>query len=127
MSGDSRVEIKDKNVNITPNLQKVFTDTTGKSLKKLDKMENLTYEKLLKTLNYEKYKPKFGEINSGRYKNTKNILKPINLQGRGVRVIIPSNIIDIYTRLEVLPGQKLSGHTDTLTQACTLIDELYKR
>ena len=34
---DSIVEVKGKNFNITRNLQKVFTDTTGKSLKKLDK------------------------------------------------------------------------------------------
>ena len=39
-----------------------------------------------------------------------------DLQGRGVKIIIPSNIIDIYTRLEVLLGLKLSGHTDTLTE-----------
>ena len=49
------------------------------------------------------------------------------LQGEGVKIIIPSNIIDIYTRLEVLLGLKLSGHTDTLTEASNLIDELYKR
>ena len=52
----------------------------------------------------------------------------IKLKGRGVeKIIIPSNIIDIYTRLEVLLGLKLSGHTDTLTEASNLIDELYKR
>ena len=51
-----------------------------------------------------------------------------DLQGTGVRkIIIPSNIIDIYTRLEVLLGLKLSGHTDTLIEASNLIDELYKR
>ena len=50
-----------------------------------------------------------------------------NLEGEGVqKIIIPSNIIDIYTRLEVLLGLKLSGHTDTLTEASNLIDELYK-
>ena len=38
-----------------------------------------------------------------------------NLEGQGVEIIIPSNIIPIYTRLEVLLGLKLSGHTDTLT------------
>ena len=47
-------------------------------------------------------------------------------QGEGVQIIRPSNIIDIYIRLEVLPGLKLSGHTDTLTEASNLIDELYK-
>ena len=50
-----------------------------------------------------------------------------DLQGEGLKIIIPSNIIDIYTRLEVLLGLPLSGHTDTLTEASNLIDELYKR
>ena len=50
-----------------------------------------------------------------------------NLQGEGVKIIIPSNIIDIYTRLEVLLGLKLSGHSDTLTEASNLIDVLYKQ
>ena len=50
-----------------------------------------------------------------------------NLEGEGVKIIIPSNIIEIYTRLEVLLGLKLSGHTDTLTEASNLIDELYNR
>ena len=46
---------------------------------------------------------------------------------QGVKTIIPSNINDIYTRLETLLGLKLSGHTDTLTEASNLKDELYKR
>ena len=51
-----------------------------------------------------------------------------DLQGEGIeKIIIPSNINDIYTRLEVLLGLKLSGHSDTLTEASNLIDELYKR
>ena len=50
-----------------------------------------------------------------------------DLQGEGLKIIIPSNIIDIYIRLEVLLALKLSGHTDTLTEASNLIDELYKR
>ena len=50
------------------------------------------------------------------------------LSGKGIeKIIIPSNIIDIYTRLEILLGLKLSGHSDTLTEASNLIDELYKR
>ena len=44
-----------------------------------------------------------------------------------MKIIIPSNIIDIYTRLEVLLGSKLSGHSNTLSEASNLIDELYKR
>ena len=49
-----------------------------------------------------------------------------DLEGQGLKIIIPSNILDIYTRLEILLGLKLSGHTDTLTEASILIDELYK-
>ena len=38
------------------------------------------------------------------------------LGGKGVISIIPSTIFDIYTRIEVLLGLKLSGHTDTITE-----------
>ena len=128
ISGDSRIEIEGENFNIAPNLQNVFTDTTGKFFNKLNKKENKTYKKLLNTLDYKSYRPKYRETNSGRYKKTNNLLKSNNLQDRGIeKSIIPSNIIDIYTRLEVLLGLKLSGHTDTLTEASNLIDELYKR
>ena len=50
-----------------------------------------------------------------------------DLRGERIKIIIPFNIIDIYTRLEILLGLKLSGHTDILTEASALIDELYKR
>ena len=50
------------------------------------------------------------------------------LQGEGIeKIIIPSNIVDIYTRLEIALGLKLSGHSNTLTEASNLIDELCKR
>ena len=63
------------------------------------------------------------------FKQFGNIKKeePDNLKGDGVKIIIPFNIIDIYTRLEILLGLKLSGHTDTLTEASKLFDELNKR
>ena len=64
---------------------------------------------------------------SGPYKQTKTNFKKRNLDGQGIPIIIPSNKIDIYNRLEVLLGLNLSGHTDTLTEASHLIDELYKR
>ena len=50
-----------------------------------------------------------------------------DLHGEGVKIIIPCNVVDIYTRLEVLLGLKLSGHGNVLTEASNLIDELYKR
>ena len=63
-------------------------------------------------------------------KDYRNIKKEehLDLKGQGIeKIIIPSNIIDIYTRREILLGLKLSGHSDTLTEASNLIDELYKR
>ena len=50
-----------------------------------------------------------------------------DLEGQGLKIFRPYNIIDIYTRLEILLGLKRSGHTDTLTEASNLIDELYKK
>ena len=50
-----------------------------------------------------------------------------SLEGNGLKVIIPSKLFDIFTRLEVLMGLKLNGHFDTLTEASNLIDDLYKR
>ena len=127
ISSNSGIEIKGKYFNITPNLGNVFTDTTGKSLKKLDKTETTTYKQLLKTPNYRNYKHKSGEKNSGRYKSTNNLLVPIIFQVRGIeKIIIASNIIDIYTRLEIFLGLKLSGHSNTLTEASSIIDQLYK-
>ena len=55
-----------------------------------------------------------------------NIIDSDDLQGEGVKFIEASNIIDLYTRLEVLLGLKLSGHTDAITEASNLFDELYK-
>ena len=96
-------------------------------MKKLNNQEREIYNNILETLAFENCKPKSGESKSGRYTQSKSNVNKRNLQGEGVKIIIPSNIIDIYTRLEVLLGLKLSGHTDTLTEASNLIYELYKR
>ena len=50
-----------------------------------------------------------------------------HLKRQGVKIVIPFNIIDLHTRIEVLLGLNLSGHTNTLTEASNLIDDLYKR
>ena len=56
-----------------------------------------------------------------------NVEDSSDLEGRRMKITIPNKIIYIYTRLEVLLGLKISGHTDTPTEASNLIDELYKR
>ena len=141
--GDSTIKINnDDEYKLSADLRNVFIDTTGKSLKKLNDVDRVMYQNIVRSLGFYKYIPKQGESNSGRYKYTKNNLddhvnKILNrsiqsdsdsdLQGQGLKIIIQSNIIDIYTRLEILLGLKISGHTDTLTEASNLIDELYKR
>ena len=60
------------------------------------------------------------------FEQFRNIKKeePVNLEGRGIeKTIILFNIIDIYTRLEVLLGLKLSGYSINLTESSNIIDE----
>ena len=53
--------------------------------------------------------------------------RSIVLEGEGMEVIIQPNIVDFWTRLEVLLGLKLCGHTDTLTESSKLINEIYNK
>ena len=126
--GGNKLKINEKVFKIPKSIQKVFIDTSDKSIKMLNEKDKEIFNDILENLNFNKYKAKFGENKSGRYKQSKNIFKKYKLKGEGIqKIIIPSIIIDIYTRLEVLLGLKFSGHTDTLTEASNLIDELYKR
>ena len=51
----------------------------------------------------------------------------VNLKGEGVKIMIPSNVIDIDTRLSISLGFEISGHSYTVTEALNLIDEIFKR
>ena len=44
-----------------------------------------------------------------------------------MKIIISSNIFETWTRLEVLLGSKVPGHTDALTETINLIESLYKK
>ena len=49
------------------------------------------------------------------------------LVGQGIEQnILPCNNIGNWTIVGVFSGMKLSGHTDTLTEASFLIDKFYK-
>ena len=68
------------------------------------------------------------EIRNPPSPRTANVEDSGDLQGEGIeKIIVPSNIIDIYTRLEILLGLELSGDTNTSTEASNLIDDLYER
>ena len=125
--GGNKIKINENVFDITRGIQKVLTDTSNIPIKKLNDQDREIFNNILENLDFKNYQPVRGESKSGRYKQSKTNFKKHNLEGQGLKIIIPSNIIDIYTRLEVLLGLKLSGHTDTFTEASNLIDELYKR
>ena len=135
MVGGTKVEINGSEYNITPGLQKVFTDKTYDVANSMTDTEEVIFRDISQKTNYNNRKRQKGSI-SGRdryiqYELDNEVRRVLNLdnklKGRGVeKIIIPSNIIDIYTRLEIILGLKLSGHSNTLTEASNLIDELYK-
>ena len=134
--GGTNVKIGGKKYDIPPGLQKIYTDTKYETAKSMSDTEKVVFKDILSKTNYYNRKLTKGKM-SGRDRYNKNdldsdVIKILNLdkkhRGKGVeKSIIPSNIIDIYTRLEVLLGLKLSGQSDTLTEASNLIEELYKQ
>ena len=136
--GGTRKEINENEYDLTQGIRNVLTNKTYKTAKSMNNNEKIVFKEFLNKTGYYTRKPTKGKP-SGLDNYIKNNLdndvarilnldtKP-ELKGKGVeKIIIPSNIIDIYTRLEVLLGLKLSGHTDTLTEASNIIDEFYKR
>ena len=130
--GGDKILIDNNNVyDLSTEMHKALSNSsyTGKSMK--DDNDQLNLYNFLTDIGYTKIRGKqtsqmkfFTKI----LNKFKNIKKEEPLVGEGIqKTIIPSNIIDIYTRLEILLGLKLSGHTDTLTEASSLLDELYKR
>ena len=139
--GGDTIKIKDNVYDLTPEIYKAlsYTGYDGKTMK--NENDILMLNNIIRDLGYtgigdhKSFRKKFlteklpklaEEIQKRTYEEI-NIDSDNNLQGEGVKIIIPSNIVDIYIRFEVLLGLKLSGHTDTLTEASNLIDELYKR
>ena len=131
-------------MNIAPDIQAYFNNTKL-TTKFLDNVEKETVFDNPKNVEFFDVIPKIGFI-TARMKDAldnlpkvkvkirnpllpsiENVEDSSDLEGEGVKDIIPSNIIDIYARLEVLLGLKLSGHTNILTEASNLIYEVYKR
>ena len=102
----------------------------------MNDLEKLVLRDILQETVFYKRLPTKGRMSSPDIyiKNDldKDVRRFLNLdtkiKGKGIgKIVIPSNIIDIYTRLEVFLGLKLFGQSETLTEASNLIDELYKR
>ena len=138
--GGDRIQIKGNDYDLTPEIYKAlsFTGYEGKNLK--NENDILMLYNIIKDLEYtgrgdikskrvifftEKLPKLVEEIQNRTFEEIN--VDSDDLQGEGVKIIIPSNIIDIYSRLEVLLGLKLSGHSDTLSEASSLIDELFRQ
>ena len=106
--GGTEVENSGNKYDITPGLQKVFTDTKYETAKSMSDTEKVIFRDILQKTIYNSFKPGKGKM-SGRdryfkYELDNEVRRTLNLdkqlKGRGVeKIIIPSNIIDIYTRL----------------------------
>ena len=139
-SGADTIKINENIYELTPEIYKALSDTgyTGKNMK--NESDILMMNNIIRDLGYTGR----GDRDSRRKifftKRLPKLVEDIqnktfeeitddsdDLQGEGFKIIIPSNTIDIYTRLQILLGLKLSGHSDTLTEASNLINELYKR
>ena len=132
----NKVEINENKYKISPGFRKVLVNQSHDTAESMTDKDKLIFRNILQKTCYYNRKPTKGRL-TGRDRYIKfdldnDVSRFLNLdtklKGGGVeKIIIPSNIIDIYTTLEVLLGLKLSGHTDTLTEASNFIDELYKR
>ena len=133
--GGDRIEINENIYDLTPEIYKALSDTgyTGKNMK--SENDILKMNNIIRDLGYTSmadkpskrktfFTTKLPELVEEIQNKTFN---EIDLEGQGVKIIIPSNIIDNYTRLDILLGLKLSGHSEALREASNLIDELYKR
>ena len=138
--GVDKMRIRDKDYELTPEIYKAlsYTGYTGKTMK--NENDILMLNNIINDLGYTSVGDKLSKRKTFLTLTLPKLVEEIqnktfeeitddsdDLQGEGIKIIIPSNIIDIYTRLEVLLGLKLSGHTDILTEASNLNDELYKR
>ena len=130
--GGDKIQVYDNIYEFTPEIHKALTlsSYTGKSMK--NENDRRTLYNSSRDVGYTgngDEKTNQTIFSKSLFKQFGNIKKeePDNLKGEGVKIIIPSNITDTYTRLEVLLGLKLSGHFDTLTEASNLYEGLYKR
>ena len=106
--GGDKILVNDRNIyEFSPEIHKALSNSTytGKSMKDENDRKNLynfltdigynTHNRDEQTSQKKIFKKLFNQ-----FENIKK--EELDLEGRGVKIIIPSNIIDIYTRLEIL-------------------------
>ena len=128
--GGDKLRKRANEYELTPELHKTlsFTASTGKSIK--NESDILKMSNIVSDLGYtgigdrgSKRKTFFTKsltklVEKNQNKTFDEIIdNSDDLQSQGLKIIIPSSIDDFYTRLEILLGLKLNGHTDNLTEA----------
>ena len=139
--GVDRIKLgDDEDYDCNANIQDAVLNKTF--LKSLNDKYTLTSNVMIKIPKYDEYKQYPASGKSESFKSFKSELPErvannestfldendsIDSQAEGVEIIMPSNNIDTWAKLEVLLGVKISGHTHTLTEGSNLIDEIYKK
>ena len=116
--GGDRIQIKDNIYDLTHEIYKALSDTgyTGKTKK--NESDILMMNKIINDLGYTGVGDRDSKRKTFLTITLPNIVEKIqnrtfeeitldsdnDLQGQGVKIIIPSIIIDIYTRFEILLG-----------------------
>ena len=133
--GGDKLRIRDNDYELTPEIYKAlsYTGYTGETMN--NEKDILMMNNIINDLGYTGDGDRPANRKNFSTKTLPKLVDEIqnktfdefDLEGQGIQKnIIPSNIIGIYTTLEVLLGSKLSGHTDTLTEASNLMDQLYQ-
>ena len=100
----------------------------------------LNFNGILQSASYKKYTQKRGEKKQNNGHKLKIVSEnfvnrfldffpspPNKLQREGMKNGIPFNFLDVWTRLEILRGFKLSEHANSLTDASNLKYQLYSK
>ena len=143
--GGNRMRIKDEDYDLTPGIQTAFTDTRNNFIDINIDERVLSTDKILDTLLWDHTKYSIRKptrsIEKDLIKRVDKILSPPSAappagneeseeesgysEGQGIKITIPANIIDVYTRSEILLEIKLSGHTNFLREAWYIIISWY--
>ena len=147
--GENKISINDAEYNINHNIEAYFTNTKSMT-RNMDNEDKLSIFNILENVGFHDNLNKNSLKSVGMKDALYNLPKAIarvrilllpaieeiddsykdlsdKVEGEGVKIIIPANIIEFYTRLKDLLGNKFSGHSDTLTEASNLIHELHDK
>ena len=146
--GANSLKIGDNKYELTPEIQEALT-RTDYDFNNLNDNDILIFKNILNEINYDPKTDRKSErrdyLKNKLDSRVEKILNPpiaaiasgesdeyesleSDLEGNETKtIVVPSDSDEIWSRLQVLLGLKLAGHTDTLIEASQLLDALYKK